>query len=226
MRGPVKVFVGLGAVAVLVGGGLLADSWARDQVEARILEEASAVLPGLADAEVEVLGTLVLPQIARGRLDEVRAEAPSVTASGVTLTDVTVVASDVALEPPVAGDLLLVGTADTAEFAGRLPSGLDLRLTGSGAFLETTVLDLPLRIRLDLTVTDGDALLTVREVSLAGLAIDVADLPDQITGLLSDIRIDLPEPVPGVVVTGVEVVPGGLRLSATGTDVPLRRAGD
>lgn len=225
MRGPVKVAVGLGVVVVLVGGGLLADSWARDRIEARILEEATTMLPGLADAEVEVLGTLVLPQVARGRLDEIHAQAPSVTASGVTLTDVTVVASDVALDPVVAGDLLLVGTAAASELQGRLPAGLDLQLTGSGAFLETSVLDLPLRVGLDLGVADGDALLAVREISLAGIAIGVTDLPGQIVDMLSDIRIDLPEPVPGVVVTGVEVVPGGLRLSATGTDVPLRSPG-
>lgn len=225
MRGPVKVAVGLGVVVVLVGGGLLADSWARDRIEARILEEATTMLPGLADAEVEVLGTLVLPQVARGRLDEIHAQAPSVTASGVTLTDVTVVASDVALDPVVAGGLLLVGTAAASELQGRLPAGLDLQLTGSGAFLETSVLDLPLRVGLDLGVADGDALLAVREISLAGIAIGVTDLPGQIVDMLSDIRIDLPEPVPGVVVTGVEVVPGGLRLSATGTDVPLRSPG-
>ena len=224
MRGPVKVAVGLGVVAALVGGGLLADSWARDRIEARILEEASGV-PGLTGAEVEVLGTLVLPQVARGRLDEVRAEAPSVTASGVTLTDVTVVASDVELEPPVAGDLLIVGTADAVQFDGRLPDGLDLRLAGGEAFLETTVLSLPLRVALDLAVADGDAVLAVRELSLAGLALAVDDLPDQVAAALTDIRIDLPEPMPGVVVTGLEVVPGGLRLSATGTDVPLRAAG-
>lgn len=224
MRGPVKVAVGLGVVVVLVGGGLLADSWARDRIEARILEEATTMLPGLADAEVEVLGTLVLPQVARGTLDEIHAQAPSVTASGVTLTDVTVVASDVSLDPAVAGDLLLVGTAAASELEGRLPPGLDLQLTGSGAFLETSVLDLPLRVGLELGVAEGDALLAVREISLAGIAIGVADLPDPIVDLLTDIRIDLPEPVPGVVVTGVEVVPDGLRLFATGTDVPLRSA--
>ena len=217
--------VGLGVIAALVGGGLLADAWARDRIEARILQEATGVLPGLAGAEVEVLGTLVLPQVARGRLDEVRATAPSVTASGVTLTDVTVVASDVVLEPPVAGDLLLVGTAATSELQGRLPAGLDLNLTASGAFLETTVLGLPLQVALDLAVADGYAVLAVRELSLAGLALAADDLPDQVADALTDIRIDLPEPVPGVVVTGLEVVPDGLRLSATGTDVPLRAAG-
>lgn len=225
VRGPVKVTVGLGVVAAVVGGGLIADAWARDRIEARVLEEASGVLPGLTGAEVEVLGPLVLPQLARGRLDEVRAAAPSVTASGVTLTDVTVVASDVALEPPVAGDLLVVGTAATSEIQGRLPAGLELSLTGSGAFLEITVLTLPLRVGLDVAVADGAAVLAVRELSLAGLALAADDLPDQVADALADIRIDLPEPVPGVVVTGVEVVPGGLRLSATGTDVPLRAAG-
>ena len=141
------------------------------------------------------------------------------------ITDLTVVASDVALEPPVAGDLLVVGTAATSEIQGRLPAGLELSLTGSGAFLETTVLTLPLRVGLDVAVADGAAVLAVRELSLAGLALAADDLPDQVADALADIRIDLPEPVPGVVVTGVEVVPGGLRLSVTGTDVPLRAAG-
>lgn len=220
MRTGTTVVVGLVVAAGLAGGGLWADARARDDLEQRVLDRAGEVLPGLVDPEVEIAGILVLPQIVRGRLDEVTATAAAVTVAGTTLTEVTVVGQDVALDPAVAGRLEVVGTVPTTELAGHLPGMLDLTVLGGEIVLETTVLDLPLRMPVTLAVSDGDALVTVRAVSLAGLEIAMADLPGFVADLVSDLRIDLPE-VAGTTVTDLTVVPDGLRVTATGTAVAL-----
>jgi len=229
VRGVVVSMVALGLLGV---GVYASDQHLRQQTEQTIAHGVSAVFDEISgEPTVTVHGWPFVTQLVRGTLGHATGTAEQVRFGHVTAQDVVVDARGITLGTPVVMDQVVVSatiTAETAETYLRERSGLsslEISVDGDQVTATVMVLDRPLSVTGRLVV-DGDALrANLDGLSLAGLSVGRDVLPAEVSDGLDRLRIPVTGLPRGMSLVDAQAVPGGVRFTATGTDVPLVRPG-
>lgn len=222
-RAGVALVIGLG---VVVGGAAWADGVARSGAEDDLARTLLTQVDGLeTEPDVVIEGVPFLTQVAAGQLESVRISADSVTVQGLPLHDVVVHLEGVRTDgPTTARTATLAGSARTADLGGLLSFDADLAVEDGRLVASTTVLGLPVSVRV-VPRADGRAVAAdVESISLAGAVVDAADLPGPLADRVQGVSVPLDGLPPGLELTEVTVTPTGLDLAAAGTDVTLPAA--
>lgn len=209
-------------VVLLVGAAAVADAWARSRVEARIADEVSAQVPGLAGVGATVHGTPVLTQLAARRLADVTLVADSAQLDVVALEDVHVRATGVGTEAPATAEHVeATALLPLAQVAELVQESLDADVVVDGDAMVLELRTFPVTARV-VPSAAGDAIaLDVTEVGVAGVTAAPEDLPLGLGDGLEGLAVPVSGLPQGISVTDVAVVPEGLRLTAAGDDVAL-----
>jgi len=221
------VVVGVVAVVVLAGGAFVADRVTESMAEQRVVDAIEQNLDGVVGAPtVELGGFPFLTQLVAGSIDDVTGQVDGVTLEGIKATDVTIDAHDVSTsEPYTVGSATIAATLPTASIEQIVKdrSQLDVAVAVDGNALTASgkVLGLTLAANLVPRVEDGKLLVNVENVQIAGLKVDVDNLPSAIGNRLTDVEIPVSGLPEGLVLSGASVVSSGVRITATGTDVVL-----
>ena len=218
---------GFVAIGLVVGGAYLADGLARDEAEGQVADVITRELQVEGTPEVRIGGFPFLTQLLAGSLDDVTAAAGAVTLDGLRVTDVTVDAADVSLAAPYrVGDLRIDATVPTASIEQVVRDTADLDVTVGGGALRASgeVLGLTLTAGLVPRVEDGRLLVDVQDVTLGAGTLRLDQLPGNLAERLVGIEVPLDGLPPGIVLQDAQVVPDGVRVTATGVDVVLEEA--
>ncbi|WP_309133985.1 DUF2993 domain-containing protein [Cellulomonas sp.] len=216
-------------LVVLAGAAVVVDRAALGMAEDRAAEVVTQQLDVVGEPDVTIHGFPFLTQLLTRSLDDVDATAAGVTLEGVDATDVSVHARDVGLEAPhTVGHARVEATLPPESLqqvvADRAGIDVDLAVDGEALRASGEVLGLTLSAGLVPRVEEGTLLVDLVDVRLGSRTLDVTDLP----GGLGDAASGIPVPVEGlpegVVLTSATVVPGGVRVTAEGTDVVLPAA--
>ncbi len=226
-----KAIAGLLVLGGLLGGGLYAgDRFAEAQAEAYARGVVSDSITTSATPVVDIKGFPFLTQLLVGTLDEVTASLDGATLEGVGVTDVRLDARAVTVRPPdgqqpSAGQATISATIAPAsvETIVKERNGLVVTLGVEGSELTAsgTVLGLPLVMRLAPRVDGGKLLTDVQDLTLGGRQITVQQLPTALRSRLTGIEVPVQGLPPGLRLTRAEVVPTGIRITASGTNVTL-----
>lgn len=225
-----RAVVGTVVAVVVVGAGLVvADvvsrAVAEQDAERAVMRELD--VDGTPDVRIE--GFPFLTQLASRTLDDVTATASGVTLDGVRLTDVTATGRDVSLEAPnVVAEVRIEATVPV-ETVSRLVAdrtGLTVDLTVDGGSLRASgdLLGAELSAGLVPRVEGGRLLVEVEDLVLGTRELRVEDLPEGIGARLAQIEVPVEGLPEGTTLEAARVVPDGVRVTATGTDVALRQA--
>ena len=215
-------------LGLLAGGAYAGDQYARGQAEQEVATQVAAVFDGLDDPAVTIHGFPFVTQLLGGRFGHVTGTTDQVVLDGVTAADVRVDAHDVTVRPARAGSATVSATISprTAEDLLRSSSGigdLGLRVEGDHLVVTTQVHGRELAVWGTLAASTDTVRVDLGTATLAGLSADLDDLPSGLRNRLGGLTIPVVGLPRGVHLTGAEVVPDGLRFTATGTDVPLTR---
>lgn len=226
-----KAVGGLVVIVLVLGGGLVgADRYA----EARAEDYARGVVADSVHAsgttQVEMHGFPFLTQVVRGSLQEVTATVDNGTVDGVVLTDIQVDAKDVKVDvlggnqrPQSAGSATVSATLPVATLQTivreRTKLTVDLTSDGTALHASGSVLGLTLKATLVPTVQNGTLLVDVRGLTLGGREISSSSLPSALRGTLNAIVVPIEGLPSGLTLTGAQVVPTGVRVTASGTNV-------
>ncbi|GMA23897.1 hypothetical protein GCM10025864_16560 [Luteimicrobium album] len=172
-----------------------------------------------------------LTQLWNGSLDDVTVRAGSASLGGTTVTDVDVDGSGVSLTSPyVVTDGTVHATVPVATLeqvvAQRTGSDVTIAATDDGLVATTKVLGIGVGLVLDPKVSGGALAVDVKGAKIAGATVSADSLPGGLANTVSGLKVPLDLPK-GVTLTGADVVPasgdddGGVRVSATGSDVAL-----
>jgi hypothetical protein len=217
---------GVVAVVVLVAGAYVGDRVAESAAERRVVEAIEQNLDVVGTPTVEVGGFPFLTQVLAGSIGDVTGRVDGVTLEGIDATDVTIDAHDVSTsEPYTVGTATISATLPTASIEKIVAERSDLEITlavdGDALTASGEVLGLDLTARLVPRVDDGRLLVTVESVQIAGLTVSIDDLPSALGDRLTDVEIPITGLPDGLVLSEATVVPDGVRITATGTDVVL-----
>src|SRR4051794_34011210 len=221
------IVVGVVTVAVLGVAVVVADGVAARQTERVVAEAIQQNLDGVTGTPtVDVGGFPFLPQLFRHELDHVTARVDSATLEGVAITDIHLDAADVSTqEPYTVGSATVTGSIATAELqrlvAERTQADLTLAVNGDNLMASTKLLGLELSAALAPRAEGGQIRVDVETVQVAGLTVDVDDLPGALADRLRNLTIPLEGLPEGVTLTDVVVQPDGVRITAKGNDVVL-----
>lgn len=218
---------GVLALGLVAAGAFVADGFARSSAEDQAAELVTRNLQVDGEPDVQIGGFPFLPQMLSRTLEEVSATATGVTFEGVTATDVTVDARDVGLESPYragAVDLAATITTESVQQIVKARTGMDVVVDGDVLRATGDVLGMGLTAGLVPHVTDGRLLVDVSEVTLGAATLQLEDLPGAVAEQLVGIEVPLAGMPPSLTLESAQVVPGGVRFTATGTDVVLEPA--
>ncbi|MCC2321436.1 LmeA family phospholipid-binding protein [Cellulomonas xiejunii] len=218
--------VGLVALGLVGVGAYVADGFARDSAEdsAAVLLSQRLQVDGTPDVRID--GFPFFPQLLARSLDDVRVSARGVELEGVEVTDVVVDATDVSLDQPYqVGTLRLEATVPTSTVeqvvADRVP--VDVAVDGGMLRASGEILGIPLSAGLVPRVVDGRLQVDVQDVTLGTGELRLEDLPGDVAERLVGIEVPLDGLPAGIVLEQAVVVPDGVRVTASGTDVDLER---
>ncbi|HEY8719793.1 DUF2993 domain-containing protein [Pengzhenrongella sp.] len=220
------VVVGV-AVLVVLGGAVVADRFAVGMAQDVAVDGLRANVQGVTgDPKIVITGFPFLTQLLAGELTDVTGRVEGLTFKGVQITDVDVDAEGVTTHRPyTVHRALLTGSLSTATVEQLLAAKADLHvhLTVDGDRLKATtqLLGSDLTATLVPRAEHGAIRVKVADVTLGGVKVDVAALPSGIAKRFNDMAVPVEGLPDGVVVTGVAVRDGGVRITATGTDVTL-----
>ncbi|MBO9553631.1 DUF2993 domain-containing protein [Cellulomonas sp.] len=222
--------IGLVVVVVLGAGVVVADRVAAAEAENRAVEAIEQNLDVQGTPEVSIGGFPFLTQLLRGSLRDVTGTVDGMTLDGIEATDVEVDAQDVSTtEPYTVGTGSIAATLPTASIqkivADRSELDVQVAVDGDALTASGQVLGLTLSATLTPRVEDGKLLVDVGNLQLAGLTITVDDLPASVRGRLTDLEVPVSGLPDGLVLSSATVVPEGVRITATGTDVTVPLAG-
>jgi hypothetical protein len=213
------------AVVVLVGGALLADRVTHSLAQDVAADAARSKLSA-ADLDVRIEGFPFLTQVVGGTLDDVRLTAPAATLQGLSVVDLDVTATGVAVrEPRGAEHVVATATVPTAALESLLRerTGWDLTLTVDGQTLVAggAAAGIPASVAFTVAPAGAEGLTaTITGASLAGLGIDASLLPDGLASRFTE--FDVADEIPaGARVTGATVAADGLHLVVELDDVTL-----
>lgn len=218
--------VGLVALGLVAGGAYVADEFARGNAEDLAADVVTQQVQVDGPLDVTVGGFPFLTQYLRGSLDDVRGTAASVVLEGVTVTDVDVALADLTVAAPYrVGELRVDATVPTSSVQQVVGERTALQVAVEGDHLRATgdLLGLPLSVALLPRVQDGELVIDVQEVALGAGALDLDQLPGDVAERFVGMRVPLDGLPAGVVLTDAQVVPEGVRFTATGTDVVLEQ---
>jgi len=124
------------------------------------------------------------------------------------------------------GDLRIDATVPTASIEQVVRDTADLDVTVDGGTLRASgeVLGLTLTAGLVPRVEDGRLLVDVQDVTLGAGTLRLDQLPGNLAERLVGIEVPLDGLPPGIVLQDAQVVPDGVRVTATGVDVVLEEA--
>lgn len=209
-------------VVVLAGGAVIADGVVRGETESRIAADTAAAFDLDAEPDVEILGTMFLPQLAGGTISKVRLRAAEATVGDLPLRDVVVDLEDVDVaEPHSTRQVRFTGLVprDAVPSLGEVDG--DLALADGQVVLEAELLGLPLLVRAT-PVPDGRAVIVrLDSLEIAGLEVPAEELPAPIAAALERFRIEVDALPEGMVLDSVTVVDDGFDIVASGTDIVL-----
>jgi hypothetical protein len=228
-----KLFVTLFVLAVI--GGLLygADRFAAGMAEEQIGKQVAAQSGLGAPPEVEIDGFPFLTQVLAGEYEKIEMSLGEISQRNIKLTDVSAELSGVRapLSGLINGDTSQV-VAGTAAVSGIVPfstvekhapqgvrmsaSGSDLRLRGKLGYAGFSV---PVDATVGVKAGREGITMTPKQLRGEGGRPIPLRLVQQRFGFTIPVR-DLPL---GARVTGVEVVDGGLRITASADDVKIAR---
>ncbi|MCC2315073.1 LmeA family phospholipid-binding protein [Cellulomonas xiejunii] len=218
--------VGLVALGLVGVGAYVADGFARDSAEdsAAVLLSQRLQVDGTPDVRID--GFPFFPQLLARSLDDVHVSARGVELEGVEVTDVVVDATDVSLDQPYqVGTLRLEATVPTSTVeqvvADRVP--VDVAVDGGMLRASGELLGIPLSAGLVPRVVDGRLQVDVQDVTLGTGELRLEDLPGDVAERLVGIEVPLDGLPAGIVLEQAVVVPDGVRVTASGTDVDLER---
>jgi len=216
------VWTSVVVVLILAGGAVAVDLLARDRVEARIAEEVASSFETGSRPEVEISGTAFLPQVIGGKVDRVRVSADAAKVGELPMEDVVLELSGVSPSEPYRADRVdFEGLVPLASAQGVAPEGIELRLEESAVVMVTEVLGLELQAAAR-PIADGRAVVAqVETLSLAGVTVEVADLPAAVAEALSEVRIPIDGLPEGMELSSVTVVDAGFAVSARGENLAV-----
>ncbi|MEU3141909.1 DUF2993 domain-containing protein [Nocardiopsis alba] len=210
---------------------VVADIGARSFAQSTLSERLAQQMDMSEEPDVSIEGWAFLPQVLSGTYTEVNIDAASATMSGVTVEQVEATASDV--EAPLS-DLMnepdvVAGQVDGSfvvpytYFNPYLPEGMtigteegDARISGELALTELGR-SIPVSSGVEFTV-DGDVLtVTPVDIQIGDLPIDLGDQVADALGFSAQV----PELPLGLSVTEMEATSSGLRITGTGSGIPL-----
>ncbi|MDQ2796302.1 MAG: DUF2993 domain-containing protein [Actinomycetota bacterium] len=226
-----KAVGGLVALTLVLGGGLVAaDRYAASSAQDYARDSVNSQLKVKGDTHVDVHGFPFLTQLIRGTLDEVTVTVPGATVGGLQISDIDVDARDIKVDAfttdrhPVAGQMMLHATMpiSSLQAAVKKQSNLDVALAVKGSALQATgnVLGLTLEASVTPRVEAGKLLVGVSDVTLGGRSVSTDTFP-VVHDALSGITVPIQSLPAGVSLTGAQVVPTGVRVTASGTNVAL-----
>ncbi|WP_146192382.1 DUF2993 domain-containing protein [Cellulomonas sp. WB94] len=221
-----RVVVGVVVLGVLAVGVVVGDRAAASAAERRVVTEIEARMHVTGTPQVDVGGFPFLTQLVARSIDRTTVHVDAVTFDGVEVTDVDLDLHGVSVATPVVADRLVVtGTLSPATLT-RLAadsSGLAIELGVDGGTLTAsmTFLGVPVVALLAPRVEAGVIRVDVTTVRLGSLDVAVDDLPGALADGLRGLQIPVDGLPDGVQLTAVAVVPGGARITAVGTHVPL-----
>lgn len=221
------VAVVVSTVVVLAAGVVVADRVAASTAERRAAESVEANLDVTGTPVVAIDGFPFLTQVLAGSLDDVTGSVDGVTLDGgLTATDVTFDAQGVSTsEPYTVATGSITGTLPTATIQQVVAEQTDLDVTvavdGDSLVASGEVLGVALSAALAPRVESGRLLVDVGQMSLGGLTITVDDLPERVASRLRGLEVPVTGLPEGLVLSSVQVVPDGARVTATGEDVTL-----
>ncbi|GEL94161.1 LmeA family phospholipid-binding protein [Cellulomonas composti] len=218
------------SVVAVVGAGAVA----ADRVIARTTEErvSQAVVDNLEDVTgtptVEMGGFPFLTQVLRGSIDTMTVTVDGATLGGLRATDVVFEGTSVSTtQPYTVGEAQVVAVLPTSSLQTVVAerTGLDLTLTVDGSTMRVagSLLGIDLSAAIEPGVEDGALVVDVVDIELGGVTITIDDLPDAIGSVLSGLRVPIDELPEGMTLASVSVMPDGLAVTATGTDVVLEQ---
>ncbi|MEE2051549.1 DUF2993 domain-containing protein [Nocardiopsis tropica] len=219
---------------LLVALVVAADVGGRSFAQSAVARQLAQQLQMAEEPTVEIEGWAFLPQVFGGEYSEIRITADTAALNGVTLEQIDATAADVRapladmLDQPsvVAGQLDGSAVVPYSYFNAYLPEGITIT-TENGQPRITGELALP-ELGLSTSVNaggefgvDGDTLsFTPDDIQVDGVPGDVSGL---VAGSLT-FSAQAPALPFGLAVTDMEPTSTGLRITGTGSDVPLMGA--
>lgn len=214
------------AVALVVG-----DRVAKSVAEQRIAAAVAQQVTVTGNQHVTIAEpTPFLLQLVRGRVQTVDVHLDGAQLQGLTAQDVQVRASDVAVAAPhraghVTADGVLPPATVQQVLAQRTRLDVALSVDGSAMKATGTVLGLQLAVDLAPRVDGGRLLVDATAVMLGGRAIPMSALPAALHQALTGMEVPLTGLPQGLVLTGAQVVPTGVRITLAGDDVVAPASG-
>ena len=222
-----RVAIGTAVLVLVLAGAVAADRVALGAAQDVGARELRSAVPGIAGEPSVVIGGFpFLTQLAEGALDQVTVRADALTVDGVEVTDVRVDAAGVAIDKPyTVHRAVLTGNLSAGALqrllASRAGVDLDLRVDQNRLMASGALFGVQVAAVLVPRVQDGAIRVDVATVTVGGHAVEVADLPGALAARLSAIAVPLDGLPAGVVLTGIAVRAGGVRITAIGIDVAL-----
>lgn len=212
-------------LAVLVVA-FVVDRLAVREAESRALAAVEAEADDVTGATIDIRGVPFLTQLLGGSLGHVVATAEEATFAGYTVSDLEVDARGVSTGAPY--------TVREGSVAALLPTGAleralrdqarldaDVHVDGDALALGFELLGLDLQIAaVPHAVGPETIALDLRSVTVGPAVVSVDDLPDAVAEQVTDLQVALDLPA-DLVLDGLAVEPGGLRVEVSGTDVLL-----
>lgn len=227
-RGPRNALVLLLSLALVAAVLYGADHLLRARAESHLASELRQALPEVSDdLQVQIDGALFLPQLITGSGTSAQVSASELQIDAFSAHDTHVHLRGVHLREPYRVEYLQVDAVAPAQTlqallaAAGVPDGVRIDLDGTDLTARSQLLGVPLAAVLIPEARGRSIAITVGTIELGGARIEAADLPDAMTGWLSDLQVeltDLPEPL---LLDHLEVRPGGVALRVTGTDVAI-----
>jgi hypothetical protein len=212
-------------LAVLLGvalvGAVVVDRAAAMVTQRAISDRVTQEFATATDVAAQVHGIPLLTQLAGGSLDHVTVTMTHVpTSAGVTLDDVVVELHDVSTaEPRVAATVDAQALVPLSSVQDKLGAGWTAK--ADGAALAVSSNSLPVTVKVTPVVRDGAVRLTLDSVSLLGVEVSGSSVPAAVTDAVSAFLIPAADLPFGLALGTVTVVPDGVAVTATGSQVPL-----
>lgn len=210
-------------LVLLVVVFVAADQWARASVQ-RVLEDTVADQLAARQADVEVAGLFVLPQLLAGELRQVELLVDDAVvgdpAVRLAWIEGTLYGLEIPFPPPAVLDRVAVSDADIEVlllprelqrlFAARRPDW-ELTISSEGVRATTDFQAIEVSVLADVTVVNDALVFSATEVGAGSLGVDVSS---RIAGAF-DTRLPLPDLPDGLVITDAVTRSDGLLLLGT-----------
>ncbi|HEY0187899.1 MAG TPA: DUF2993 domain-containing protein [Cellulomonas sp.] len=227
-RRRVGCIVGLSiALVVLLGGAALADGVTRSIAEDVAADAVRTAIDTSGDVTVQIDGTPFLTQLVAGSLDQVQLHADAATLSDLQVTDLDAVVTDIAVrEPRSAGLVVATATVPLSQIEQTLEdqTGWDLTASVDGETLIASGDLAGVAVSASLTLAaagTAGVTATLQSVTLAGVAVDPATLPDGLGSRLTDLGSLTGDVLADGSVTAVQVQDDGVRVTVQLEDVDV-----